>query len=65
MSETTDFKLETLHLEAIPAAAVADLQGEIDKIKLLTEEEFEGEQKKLLRKVSLTQLLHFLPVRSG
>jgi len=46
--------LPVAHLETpanVPAAAVSELQAEIDKIVLLSEEEYKLEERKLLRKV--------------
>ncbi|KAI5478410.1 putative nicotinamide mononucleotide permease [Pseudohyphozyma bogoriensis] len=54
-----DTKFTTAHLESvggIQAPQVADIQSEIDKIMLLSEEEFKQEEAKLLRKIDWTLL---------
>lgn len=50
---SADAKFTVAHVEnGIDAAQVSDIQKEIEQIMLLTPEEFNAEEKKLLRKVS-------------
>ncbi|GJN87585.1 hypothetical protein Rhopal_000540-T1 [Rhodotorula paludigena] len=56
---TADAKLAVTHLEhttGVDPANVSELQTEIDKVALLTPEEFAVEERKLLRKIDYTLL---------